>query len=209
MTITPRFRQWHQARSDEEEAFDRQLGVDTAGIVYPALEVSLGSNRFHGNFYLGTLPSEFEAIMLLLPIEHKEYHFVDYGSGKGRALLLASNWDFKSIVGIEYAPELHAIAKRNLEIYTNTLQRCFSLSVLCMDAAEYMLPNQPTVIFMHNPFGKKVIDAVLDAICHSIFTQRRDMWIIYQYPAIPEPFEDADWLSIFISTPEYIIYRVI
>ena len=40
--------------------------------------------------------------------------FVDYGAGKGRVLLLASQHPFAAIGGIEFAEELHDDATMNI-----------------------------------------------------------------------------------------------
>lgn len=42
---------------------------------------------------------------------------VDIGSGKGRVLLVASEFGFREARGIEFSPKLCAIAKENLEIF--------------------------------------------------------------------------------------------
>jgi tRNA1(Val) A37 N6-methylase TrmN6 len=37
----------------------------------------------------------------------RDYTFIDFGSGKGRALLMAADLQFKSLIGIELRKELH------------------------------------------------------------------------------------------------------
>src|SRR5712691_3632887 len=70
--------------------FDREFGVDTVGqLGLAALDV-VGDNRDHGEFYLGSDPAVVREAIAALPIAHEDFAFVDYGSGKGRALLLAS-----------------------------------------------------------------------------------------------------------------------
>ena len=41
------------------------------------------------------------------------FSFLDVGSGKGLVVMLASRHPFREVVGVEMAPELHAIAERN------------------------------------------------------------------------------------------------
>jgi hypothetical protein len=40
-----------------------------------------------------------------LPIAYDKFAFVDCGSGKGRTLLIASEFPFKFIIGVEFAAE--------------------------------------------------------------------------------------------------------
>ena len=42
--------------------------------------------------------------------------FVDFGCGKGRVLLIASQYKFNKIIGIEFSPELVDIARSNVSI---------------------------------------------------------------------------------------------
>lgn len=44
-----------------------------------------------------------------LPLDFEEYTFIDLGSGKGRALLIASEYPFRAVVGVELSPKLHAL----------------------------------------------------------------------------------------------------
>ena len=72
--------------------------------------------------------------------------FIDFGSGKGRALLLASELPFKKIVGIEFSPPLHEIARANWRNYLSATQRCKAVELLCLDVVEYAIPPEPAVM---------------------------------------------------------------
>lgn len=41
--------------------------------------------------------------------------FLDYGSGKGRALIMAAQYPFRRILGVEFSPQLSLIASQNIE----------------------------------------------------------------------------------------------
>jgi hypothetical protein len=92
--------------------FDCDFAVDTTWA-----NVKLGTRVreiLAGRQYQPTDPSLFREIVSGLRIEYSEFTFIDLGSGKGRALLLASEFPFRRIVGIELLPELHTIAKQNV-----------------------------------------------------------------------------------------------
>ena len=59
-------------------------------------------------------PARFRKVLASLQIAFHDYTFIDFGSGKGRALLLASEFPFKRIIGLEFSPELHGTQKKIL-----------------------------------------------------------------------------------------------
>ena len=63
-----------------------------------------------------------------LDIDYSDFVFVDYGSGKGRTLLVAAEFPFKKIVGVEIAQELHAIAGKNVDQYRGNNRKCARVS---------------------------------------------------------------------------------
>ena len=48
----------------------------------------------------------FHEILQSLPVPVKDFTFIDLGSGKGRTLLLASDYPFRRIIGVELLSEL-------------------------------------------------------------------------------------------------------
>src|SRR6478752_3089102 len=73
--------------------------------------------------YFATEPWLFEQIMQALPIDVSQFTFVDLGCGKGRVLLMASDYPFKRIIGVEFMPELHRAAQKNIVGYSNDRQQ--------------------------------------------------------------------------------------
>jgi histone methylation protein DOT1 len=71
-----------------------------------------------GRPYFATEPWLFQQMMQALPIDFTQFTFVDLGSGKGRVLLMASDYPFKRIIGVEFMPELHRVAQENIRKYT-------------------------------------------------------------------------------------------
>ena len=49
-------------------------------------------------------------------IEHDRFTFVDFGAGKGRVLMMACEYPFKQVIGVELSRKLHATASRNYNI---------------------------------------------------------------------------------------------
>src|SRR5262249_44039065 len=96
-TVTYRYWQYENAR------FDRRANVDTDGSIEPAQLAIDSNNAQHGVRYEPTPLRTFRSMMSNLPRDLSSFTFVDFGSGKGRVLLLASHHNFAKVVGVEYA----------------------------------------------------------------------------------------------------------
>jgi hypothetical protein len=106
---------WRLRKEDLRNlAFDQRYGTDTAAEVPLASAGVNAKDAQRGNAaYRAVWTSEFHRSMAALPIEHDRFVFIDFGSGKGKAMLMAADYSFQRIVGVEYAPRLHQIAVRN------------------------------------------------------------------------------------------------
>ena len=96
-------------------SFDIRYGTDTMRFVeLEKLDVN-SSFRDNGNNYI---PSRAKHLCTIFEMElfSEQDTFVDLGSGKGRTLLIASEY-FKRVKGIEFSEKLCEIAKRNIMIY--------------------------------------------------------------------------------------------
>lgn len=129
--------------------------------------------------------------------------FFDYGCGKGRGLVIASQFAFNLVSGIELVPELHALAEANLR-RTAQRRRCAKVEVILGDATVYELPKCVTVAFLWNPFCGAVLDAVMEQIHASLVRKPRHLKVLYmRWEAQPNPFDDCDWLVRVQSLPTW------
>src|SRR5262245_17564627 len=97
-----------------EAEFDRRYGVETAGIVHLAQHDTRGGDRTLASSYQGVPIGRFRELVGSLPIRFEDFTFVDLGSGKGRALVLAAELRFGRIIGVEFSHELHDVAVANI-----------------------------------------------------------------------------------------------
>ena len=138
-----------------------------------------------------------------LAIPYDKFVFVDFGSGKGRTLFLASEYPFKKIEGVEFSSELHETAVRNIAVFKSSRQRCHCIKSLHMDAVDYPLPSDNLLIYLYNPFGREIMLKVLDNIRKSMGEQPRQVIIVYFNPLSGHLFEQQDFLpfKVQISLP--------
>jgi tRNA1(Val) A37 N6-methylase TrmN6 len=174
-----------------DRRFDAQFAVKTGGVTsLSALHIT-GNNRRFGVNHIASDPDEFESALDSLPPDLEGLTFVDLGSGKGRAVLLASRRPFRRIVGVEFAQELHEAARANLARFPRSAQRCQRIELVCADAAGYQLPDEDLVIFMYNPFALEVMRTIAARARDSLRARPRRMYVLYT-----NPFHSEAWTAL-------------
>jgi len=213
------FREYRAAKSLRPDVqaseFDREYGVDTDGrfggwTYLSDLDIP-SSNWFEGNDYAAIDPIRFQHVLAAFDIAFENYTFVDFGSGKGRALLLASEFPFKRILGLEFSPELHGIAEENIRRYRSATQKCQYIQSLNVDFAGYALPPEASVLFFFHPCRTRVLSEVVAGIGRSLLSHPRPLYVAYVAPT-PEQerlFASAGFLEKIFESPEFrfCVYR--
>lgn len=177
--LRPSVRAQLEDRRARAAAFDQQFGVNTDGVIYQTELRVNHPNQLHAVRYEASDPQFFRNAIKALPIDFQNFVFIDFGSGKGRAILLATEFPFKKIVGVEFSEDLHSIAEQNIRSFRSNISRCKHIQSVCMDALDYSLPNEPLVCYFGNPFGDPVMTEVLAMIEQSMSRAPREIFIVY------------------------------
>jgi Histone methylation protein DOT1 len=157
--------------------------------------------------YQATDPALFREMMASLPIEFDQFTFVDLGSGKGRTLLMASEYPFRRVVGVELIAELHRAAEENIRAYHSTTQRCTQIEAVCTDACEFVLPDTPLVLYLFNPLPEAGLQRVLRKLELSLEQSPRPLWVVYHNPLMETALGTSGFLETAGGTPQYSVYR--
>jgi SAM-dependent methyltransferase len=157
--------------------------------------------------YFATEPWLFEQIMQALPIDFSQFTFVDLGSGKGRVLLMASDYSFQRIVGVEFMPSLHRAAQKNIESYSNHRQRCDKIETVCMDARDFQFPLEPLVVYLFNPFSEATFSQVLENLRLSIEQAPRPVYIAYRFTEFEKLLAQEAWLEKVAAAEQWAVYK--
>ena len=191
-----------------DRRFDRRFAVDTAGILcLPELQ---SNHRFqHSNHYEPTNSSVFARALRQLAVDYRKFVFIDLGCGKGKALLLASDWPFRQVIGVELSPILLEIAERNIATYRGKKEGCREFRLVCADACSYELPPDNAVLFFFNPFKEPTLREVLENVGRSVAQCPREVFIIYEYPVLCRMTDALPFLSLVRESPWYRIYKVV
>ena len=169
--------------------FDLRHGTETGGLLYaPDLPTGHAHDAFNEGYY-ATAPSLFRGLLSCwedklarVGLRVSDYHFIDLGCGKGRALLLASELPFRSITGVELHEGLCAAARRNVECWMRGPRACSRISVVCGDVLKLAAPEEPVVLFLFNSFGEAVMRPLLERLATAAERRTRPMDLLYVHP---------------------------
>jgi len=110
------------------------------------------------------------------------FTFVDFGSGRGRVLLAAAEKPFSAVRGVEFSGRLHAEAERNIANYPADRLGCRDVRSVCIDAAEYNLPEGDCILYFFNPFSADLLDRVVSRALDTARSRGTRLILIYYNP---------------------------
>jgi SAM-dependent methyltransferase len=188
--------------------FDERFGVETSGLIY---DLPTGhAHDAYNNGYFAVAPSVFHAVMRMLVerlhLDYQRFRFVDVGSGKGRALLLASDYPFREVIGVELSPDLDRVARANVAQYAaaieavpraqRSLLRRPPVIPIQGDATEFLWPPGPLVVYMWNAFASPVMERVFQNLGASLAEQPRELYLVYMHPELESMLASLPWLTM-------------
>lgn len=170
--------------------------------------------QFHSS-YQPTEPAAFHEMLDVLQqtpnpdqttINFRDFTFIDLGSGKGRTLLMALDYPFRRIIGVELLPSLHQIAQQNVGQYKSEAQKCFAIETICADATAFPFPDDPLVIFLFNPFPESGMRRVLLNLEQSLRRRSRPVYVIYHNPLLEHVLSEGGFLRKVTGTHQYSVF---
>jgi SAM-dependent methyltransferase len=191
-----------QRYGDMEYDWDHRVNTTSGTVGWRARLLGL----FHSP-YQPTDPALFREMMASLPIEFNEFTFVDLGSGKGRTLLMASEYPFRRIVGVEILPELDRAAQENIHAYKTPTQQCSEIQAVCADARDFELPDEPLVLYLFDPLPEAPLRQLIERLGESLARSPRAVWVVYHNPMFEPALAASPFLEEAGSTPHYSLYR--
>jgi hypothetical protein len=150
-----------------------------------------------------------EALERLTNLDFPEFTFLDLGSGKGRALLMASDHPFRRIIGVELLPSLHQIAQQNIAQYRSDSQKCFSLKSVCADATIFPVPDGPVVIYLFNPFPESGIRRTVANLEKELRATPRPAHVVYHNPEWESVLTQSGRFTKLAATQQYSIFSAV
>jgi len=174
---------------------------------------------FH-SAYQATEEAAFREMMDTLPLDFREFTFIDVGSGKGRVLLMASEYPFRKIIGVELMPSLHLAAKENIAAYQTKKVTAVStrshgansqpqtlIESVCMDARQFVFPMTPLVIYLFNPLPEAGLREMIRNLENSYSRAPRPIWIVYHNPVLEHVLAESRLLVKTGGKVEYSVFQ--
>jgi SAM-dependent methyltransferase len=167
--------------------FDRLHGTDTSGLI-PGSVIVQGTNAKLEELtaYYGVAPSILHGLLdtwlhRTHPHPIEQTVFLDIGAGKGRAMLLASQFPFLRVEGVELNPTLAAIAQANIALWQRdpNANALAPLSLHHADATKHPIPAAPTLAFLFHPFELPILRRFLRHIETSLAKDPHPFDLLY------------------------------
>jgi SAM-dependent methyltransferase len=186
---------------------ERRLNIRTAGFI----PIEKLMDNWEGNHdYAPTSITAFRTFMQHIEISPGQDGFVDFGCGKGRALILAAHYPFSRVIGVEVAPAMVANAKANIRRASLPCGHP-EIEIWKGSAETFPFPADVSVVFLSNPFRGHTLLNVLENIRESLVEHPRRLQLIYNNPfRFKKMARDYPWLAprkTFDFEKECIIYE--
>jgi hypothetical protein len=154
--------------------YERTLGVRTDGMMRPE---ELGIHDEDAQAYV---PIGYAAIRWALrrvPLVPESVSFVDFGAGKGRGVVVAATFPYRSVVGVELSEPLARLAREN--VANMRQRRAQSVDVVIQNAIDYRITQDANLFYFFNSFIGATLEAVVRNIVASFETNPRYIYIMY------------------------------
>lgn len=163
----------------------------------------------HASVYQGTNYYLIEKAFEFLKTQQANQQLVDFGSGKGRIIVVAAYYGFKNITGIDFSESLCREAGKNIDkikpLFPDT-----NLTIICSDAANYPIENDTNVFFFFNPFDEVIMLKVVRNILSSVKKNPRKVYIVYVNPLHNEIFLSAGFEEeYYLKKMEYLEFTIL
>jgi SAM-dependent methyltransferase len=189
-------------RHTRRDAFDATLGTDTSSEVSLwRLKISSDNAKF-GVKYQTLDPSLFLSALKMVPDDPEDLTFIDLGCGKGRTLILAGKCGFKRVIGVEFSPDLSAIARANI----SKVGVC--AEIVETDVAQFTYPNDNLLIYMYNPFGESVMRSVIQTLHNWHDCIGKQAYVMYFNPVYHRLFDRFPAFELASSADAVKIWRL-
>lgn len=166
-------------------------------------------NLSHASIYQGSNYYLIEKAFEYLKNENANKSLVDFGSGKGRILVVAAYYGFKNITGIDFVESLCKEAERNIE-KKKALFPATNFKIICGDAANYTIENDANVFFFFNPFDEVIMLPVVKNILLSFRNNPRKIYVVYLNPLYKEIFLSAGFKEeYFVRKMEFLEFSIL
>jgi SAM-dependent methyltransferase len=178
----------HEIRGEEKYGINT-VGIDDLKTSVPSEELEHASIYQPVNYYTA------ERLFKSIEEQDLEGSFLDVGCGKGRVLAIAAEHGFTDVIGIDFSPKLCHEAVSLAEILEEK-HADVAITIDCLDARDYDLPENVSVIFLFNPFDEMVMTDFVEKVLQSLKEFPRRLKVLYANPQCKKQWLDAGFQEI-------------
>lgn len=194
LSALPVSRALYGSKWDRKHPFDRAFGTDTSGFLFGDDILTGHPAEEHGSPYAGVQPSVLRNVLQTLP-SLRQCTFIDLGCGKGRPMLIASEFPFRDIIGVELSPPLVEAARKNAMTMARSYPDRTLIRVEMGDATAYPLPAGDVVLFIYNSFDRELMLRVVQNVEAALSRDPlREVYVVYCNPASGDCFDASPLL---------------
>lgn len=175
---------------------EKKYGIDTTGIEeiwqYDISEedLSMAESYQPSSYYI------LEKLFRKLPLNARKGTVIDFGCGKGRALVVAAAEGFKQLLGVEIIYELSREAEHNL-LNNKIKSKDYEYKIINDRAQDLEIPIDASVFLFFNPFKVELMHDVLQNIMTSYRSNPRDLYVLYLNPVYKHVFKSQKFEELY------------
>ena len=118
----------------------------------------LGVSSHLGNKYQPVGYRRLRQVLRLARRMNPQSTFVDIGCGLGRPIILALEFGFPNVIGIDISDKLIDLCKKNIPKGQDNVK------LICCDVEDYSFPIGPLTVFLFNPFDRKRLENLVSKL---------------------------------------------
>jgi SAM-dependent methyltransferase len=160
-----------------ERYYEWHFGVETGNVI-STRELGFAGQDYH--YYVATEYDGLFALLRHLQLGSSDV-FLDYGCGKGRAVVVAATFPLARVIGVEVSDVLAAQAEQNLARAARRL-RCHQVAIIRAAAENYEIPDTVSIAYFYNPFSGDVLTRTFDRLRASLRRRARRLRLVCRLP---------------------------
>ena len=180
--------------------FDLQFGIDTSGLVdaFALQRDPLLADQLSP--YMGSQPTIIRRALDTLG-DIAGYTFVDIGCGKGRPLIVASEYPFARVLGYDISVDLVKTANENAAAIARRFPARAPIRAVVANVADMAVPSGNVVVFMFNPFGPELMTTLLHKLEEALANGAiQHLFLVYDNPVCGDVFDGSEHLKRWFAT---------
>lgn len=122
-------------------------------------------------------------------------------------LLIASEFPFRKIVGVEMREDLHGLALENARRYRHATAQTSRIDCRLVDATHFDFPAGKLVVYLFNPFSAEIMGRVFRRLDASFERDPREIVLVYVHPEFGFQLKTLRHFEMWQETRRYCIAK--